>query len=446
MINYRNLIKCFIALFLGSVLAIVIAETIVRAFPYQFMQYSDYRDRFHYQYDKDIGYINAPNQKSCYSKDCFAIYPIYTNSLGFRDKEWTNKPGFKIALLGDSYVNATDNSKDSSPSVILGKILNQRVLNAGIGGHGTVTELIAYRKFLRPLKPDLVILFFLASNDVTDNSCALNIALKNKNFKPCAYLEEGKIKIETKFDKLDPKELPGPFLWQVKQFIKQYCSSCTVLYRLSYKKFIYERKFGPGIKEGFARYYDLYRASQDKVWEDAWQITAMTLAELKKEVEADGAKLIIVSFIDAFRSRADWTAQYKRHTGFSRLPSNFNPDYPLLRIKTISQKQGIAFLELGPYFLKYRVKFNLKPPYFSYWCDSHWSPLGHFIAAHILAKYLIDHNFLPLSQEEKLRLLQKIEGDLDLSPQEILGDKAYRQIYLHGIYTGSSNIAKILED
>jgi len=446
MVNYRNLIKCFIALFLGSVLAVAIAETIVRLFPYKFMQYFDYSERFHYQYDKDIGYISAPHQKSCYAKNCFAIYPIYTNSLGFRDKEWVNRPGFKIALLGDSYVAATENPEDSSPSVILEKILNQRVLNAGLGGHGTVSEVIAYKKFLRPLKPELVILFFLAGNDVTDNSCALNKALRNQNFKPCAYLEEGKIKIETRFDELEPQETPGGFLWQVKQFIKQYCFSCTILYRFGYHKIIYERNFGPELKKGFVRYYDLYRSSPDKVLEEAWQITAMKLAELKKEIEADGAKLVIVSFIDAFRSSADWIVQYRMQTGFSHLPPSFNPDYPLLKLKQIAQSQGIAFLELEPYFLEYKDKFNLKPPYFSYWCDFHWSPLGHFIAIHAVARYLIEQDLVHLSQEARIKLLQKIEDDLNLSPQKILGNKAYRQIYSHGIYTGSSNITKILED
>jgi hypothetical protein len=446
MVKYQNLIKNLSALLLGSILAIVIAEIITRLFPYKFMQYFDYKKRFYYQYDKDIGYINAPHQKSCYAKGCFAIYPIYTNSLGFRDKEWTNKPGFKIALLGDSYVSAADNPEDSSPSVILERILHQRVLNAGLGGHGTVTELIAYKKFLRPLKPDLVILFFLAGNDVTDNSCALNETLGNQSFKPCAYLEEGKIKIETKFDELEPQGLPGSFLWRVKQFIKQYCSSCMILYRFSYHKFIYEPKFGPGIKKGLIGYYELYRVSHDKVWEDAWQITAMTLAELKKEVEADGAKLVVVSFIDAFRSKADWLAQYKRQIGFNRLPPGFNPDYPLLRLRQIIQSQGIAFLELGSYFLEYHDKFNLKPPYFSYWCDSHWNPLGHFIASHVVARYLIEHDLVPLSQKAKIKLLRKIEDDLNLPPQEILGDKAYRQIYSHDIYTGSSNIAEILGD
>lgn len=446
MVNYRNTFRCFLVFLFGCILAVALAEIFVRLFPGRFMQYGDYWARYSYGYDPDIGYINESNQKAFVGSDCYFIYPVYTNSSGFRDREWLNKPEFKIALLGDSYVAAIENPEDASPSDIMEKILNKRVFNAGVGGHGTISELIVYRKFLRPLKPDLVILYFLGSNDLSDNSCDYTKEVGGvTDCKPCANLVNGRLEINTQFDNSISMKQPVLSPKNIRRLIKQTCYSCNVLHRFVYNKLILEREMSQQRKKMLMTYYKFFQPAKDKIWEDAWEITEATLVDLKKEIEKDGGKLIVVGFIDASRFKQDWLFEYKKVLGLNQLPDGFDADNPFLRLREIMQRQGINYLELEPYFIKYRNKFNLSRPYFSYWCDNHWSPLGQFIATNIVARYLIEHDLIPLSSRERSGLLRKIEYNLNLSPEEILGKEGYRQIYRRGFYRGSSNIDKILQ-
>lgn len=193
-------------------------------------------------------------------------------------------------------------------------------------------------------------------------------------------------------------------------------------------------------------YWEVFIPPRRKEYQDAWKITEEILIDFKKEVEADKGKLLVVAIPEYLMTSESWKDQIKKYTGLTKVPKGSDPFYPVSRLKKIVQRQGILFFDLTPYFLKYRDRFNLKYPYFSFWCDGHWNPVGHFLASNLIAKYLIGQVQIPLSEEDKERLSEKIDKNLALSPLDILGEQAYRQIYSHGVYRGSSNISRILEE
>ncbi len=105
----------------------------------------------------------------------------HINSFGMYDYERNlvkNKEIYRIAVLGDSFMNGVHVGLGSRMSDLIAKYLGEKieVLNFGISSVGTVHELIIYSKRVKQFNPDLVILGFLPANDIRNNSRTLERA------------------------------------------------------------------------------------------------------------------------------------------------------------------------------------------------------------------------------------------------------------------------------
>lgn len=422
---YKNLV----AILIGTIIAAILAEIILRLVPDKVIGNSTFSRRA----DKRIGLLNTPNQKSSWNSECFRIFPISTNSFGYRDNEWNVKTGFKILVLGDSFMEALEVSDGNTASDRLERLLNVEVLNAGFSGYGTVAELSAYREFFKPFKPKIVILFFLTANDIRDNSCELTkIVVGKKRYLPCSYISNGTIRDETNFS--DPYHVTTKVdsyqdaLEKMKGVISKY----SVTYRALHK-ILKNIKKGSLPADGY-----VYMPAVAKDWKDAWEITEKKLVDLNNEIKTDGGKLLITTIPDYLRISKDWRQEFIKEAGVSRVPEDFDPFLPVKKLESITKKYNMIFLQLEPYFIEYRDKFDLKTPYFSYWCNGHWNPLGHFLSANIIARFLIEGDMILLEELKKMELLEKIKNNLNYSPLQILGLRAYEQIYNHGVYSPAS--------
>lgn len=200
--------KIFLSLFIGLLLSFILAETILRLFADRFpILFSD--STLSYRKDEKLGYTLAQSQEGSYHRRCYRIYPIRVNSIGFRDNEWSRESDFKIAVLGDSFMQALQISEGDHTSDTLEKLLNKEVLNSAISGYGTVAELVVYKRVLRPLRPDIVIIFFHLGSDINDNSCELSKKFWSRIERPCCYIKDGKIKFETVFDFVSASDSGG---------------------------------------------------------------------------------------------------------------------------------------------------------------------------------------------------------------------------------------------
>ncbi|MGO9116940.1 MAG: hypothetical protein ACLQPD_04945, partial [Desulfomonilaceae bacterium] len=275
-------------------------------------------------------------------------------------------------------------------------------------------------------------------NNVQENSCELTRMYGESISGPCGYISDGKILWNTTFDADDHVRDQGP----LKQFLRQNCRVCLLGYR-TLKSDIWNR-FRAG-KINFL--YNTFRTEPPeairKPWEDGWKITTEAILELNADVKSAGGKLFIVTVPDYFAVVPDWKKSFKQATGVDA-PEDFDPLLVEKRLDALGRQHDITVLNLAQDFNRYRVKFDLKDPYFWYICDAHWSPLGHFVTANLVAKMLLDHDAIPAGAQGKAALYAKIEQNLSLSPLDILGREAYSQIYNKGVYLGSSNISKIL--
>lgn len=153
--------------------------------------------------NEEIGYKYSPN--SFYWNNLENDHPIsgYINKWGWRDKNWDlEKPKnhYRVAVLGDSFIEAFQVESDSTSlriaeTILKEKYFNVEIMNFGRSGMTTTEQLITLKNEVIKFSPDLVILFFLPSNDILDVSPELTTNLD----RPFPSLNEGKLQINFDF-------------------------------------------------------------------------------------------------------------------------------------------------------------------------------------------------------------------------------------------------------
>lgn len=408
MVRIKDVGKNTIILFFGLIVALLLAEIALRVYPYS----------------------------------CFEIGAVNINAHGFRDNDWNSDANFRIAILGDSFMEALEVSDGDNTPAIMKRVLKTEVMNASSRSFNTVTELFVYKDLIKPFSPDVVILFFYR-NDVGDNYCGFLNIIDKKRY-ACGTISSSKIQLKRNSFSTITKDRES------RVFLRRICRSCLLGYKLI-QKFLqaqttedggrhHDNKFGT-----LSSVWNVYLPPVSAEWKKAWNITEKALVDLRNEVEKDGAKLLVVSTPEYIRVSKNWKNEVLTETGLRELPEDFDPYYPLNKLEDIARRNRISLLKLEPSFVSYKNIFRLQYPYYSYRCDGHWNPVGHFLAANTVAKYLIEKDWIPSEKSgHKKDILSKIDKNLRMSPIDILGSEGYRQIYEHGVYGGNSNINKIL--
>ena len=423
--------KILVAIGFGIFVSMVILEIVLRFH----VNTSILHTLVYKPWPKENLYTLMPHQKGIWASECYYIDPVKTNSLGFHDVDPMKK--VKIAVLGDSYMEALQIPQHEDTSDLLRSLTGVSVMNTGISGFGPIHEYLTYNQFVRSHKPNIVLLFFYTGNDIRDSSCVLNRSGGSvwDSFKACATIDRnGTVTIHQEI--LPPTSHFNP---ELKVLVKEYCRSCDFLF---YFYSILENKAYQKNKNQQGK-YQLPRDLQvylppDERWSDAWKITDYFLNKLNAQIKQDGGRLVIVTVPEYGRiSKAP--LKKMQEAGF-QIPSGYDPYRPLRNLEEIAKKDDIPLLELEKYFLQYRDRYHMKAPYFFYRCDGHWNPLGHFIASNVIVKYLLENKLLKGEPD----LSGKVDKMLSMSPEEILGKKAYAQIFEGGAYEGQSDINHII--
>ncbi len=111
---------------------------------------------------------------------------VFINSMGFRGPEINAKRTnvFRIAVLGDSFIEALQVDQADTFCARLQNLLNQisvsesrvyEVINCGVSGFGTAQELLMLQQYVFPLNPDAVLLAVYPENDIWNNSRELAV-------------------------------------------------------------------------------------------------------------------------------------------------------------------------------------------------------------------------------------------------------------------------------
>lgn len=342
------------------------------------------------QYDPVFGDSLVPNTRVVHRRGCFQGL-VDINQWGFRDRErtLTKNPGeFRIALIGDSVVEAVQVKPDEVMNVQMEKLLQEKgyknveVLAFGIGGIGTTQEMMLYEQKVRQFHPDLVLLL-MSDNDIMNNSSTLQPESYGIHTWYAPYNDLG-ANGQLVFRPVEKRRLNGP---------------ASFLERHSYLYYYLERVWSqfdiPLYKwHGMGVFYGSFSDDPlDPDWQKAWSITTKVLQRFDQEVTRDGAHLVVFAWPIFSDIDSDWQGRMLKQVRY--IAPQFNPDKFNVHLRQTAQQAGVTIDFLAPYFQQYRDAHHLQWPYFSFTCDTHFNPLGHQVAAAAILQEVEQRGLLP---------------------------------------------------
>jgi hypothetical protein len=329
------------------------------------------------RYDPVLGVSLIPNMRVVHSRGCFTGL-VETNRWGFRDRDRTleKPPGtFRIALMGDSAVEAVHVQPDQVMNIQMEKQLQQQgyknieVMDFAVEGIGTTQELIMYKEWVRQFHPDLVVVVF-SDNDVMNNSSTLQPKSYGIHTWYAPYYDLG-ADGQLVFRPVESRTLNG-----LRSFLEEHSVLFYYLERIWFR-------FDPQINtwHGLPIYYGSYSDDPlDAEWAQAWEITGKVMGLMRQTVEADGAKFVVLAQASAFTIDPNWRATLTKMTG-KPVPPEFNPPKLTQRLQEIAAQANVRLESLVPYMVAYRDEHHMQFPYFSLPCDPHYNATGHQVVA-----------------------------------------------------------------
>lgn len=363
----------------------VLGEVALRILPLGKFRSAPFR-----QYDSELGVSLIPNMKVTHSRGCFTG-EVETNQWGFRDRDRTlaKAPGeFRIALIGDSVVEGVHVNPDQVMNIQMEKLLqskgykNVEVMDFGIEGIGTTTELVMYQSRIRQFHPDLVILT-VSDNDIMNNSSTLQ---------PKSY------GIHTWYSPYYNLGAGGNLVFQPVER-RPFNGLVTFLERHSYLAYYIERvwfraDFNTYKWHNLPVYFGSYSDDPlDPEWQSAWTVTEKVMAKMRDTVEADGAKFVVVPWTNFSDLDTGWRDRLTKQ--FGPLPTELVPQKLDERLQGIGERDRLDMHFLTPYMQAYRDEHHLQWPYFSLTCDPHFSAMGHQVAAAAMVDLMEREHWLP---------------------------------------------------
>lgn len=317
---------------------------------------------------------------------------IRINRAGFRDREHTlAKPAgvYRIAVLGDSFAEALQVDQSETFWSVLERELQScsnlrgrkpEVLNFGVSGFGTAQELELLRHRVWAYQPDLVLLAFLPTNDVRNNSRALETDRR----RPFYRFEGDRLELDRSF-LTDPGvvRLRTSTSVRIKDALRRNSLLMALIYHVRNRTPAIPRaakEIEVGLDER------VFAPPRDRDWREAWAVTDGILSLMAEDVSRHGARFVITVLNNGVQVAADpaVTAALAKQLGVSDL------DEPDRRLQQFGERAGVPVILLTPAMREIarreQVFFhgfpNTAPG------EGHWNERGHRAAGEILAREL----------------------------------------------------------
>jgi hypothetical protein len=320
---------------------------------------------------------------------------IVLNSHGFRDSSRRpDKPAevFRIAVLGDSYVEASHVDLADRMTERLEVELNQRsvfgtrrveVLNFGVAGYGTFNELQTLRHEVWNFQPDLVLVCFFSGNDLGNNCRELSQDWGRPYLVECHDHFDELFPTATRLS-LRESMLQSSHLFRLWTTFREQQSESR---RRSLQ--VQRQRAAQGTAtEGFEVGLDsqVYAPPKEAAWLSAWEVTEELLRRMNQECRSRETPWLLVVLSNGIQVHPDQDLResFRRAIGH---PTLF---YPEDRLRQAAQRDGYAILCLAPELLAQAERdqeplhgFPNSPRGFG-----HWNERGHHAAARLIAQFL----------------------------------------------------------
>jgi hypothetical protein len=290
------------------------------------------------------GYVNRANARVRFKNREFDTR-VAINSRSLRDKEYdyARHGRNRIVVLGDSFSFGWGVEQEDCVTEILEQryLRNTDVINMSVPGYNTRQEVDLYREEGTRYDPQLVAVFWFQNDDASD--------WREMGF----YFRDGRLYLS----RYDGQELSAADRmlksWMRRSYLFCFLEIEWSRWREAKVEHAEERR-DAAVKAG--------RREHRK-----WTRLERLLGELKHDLDARGAKLLLVNIPES--------GDYRRN----------------VELGTLAAHLGAEFLDLAP-------RFQELPPgdqeELYYTLDRHWTPKGHRTAALFLADHLRQNGLL----------------------------------------------------
>lgn len=389
----------------GLLLGGIVAEVALRIGGYSYPIF--------YQTDAERGYAPIPNVEGWFWVETKNYVKI--NSAGFRDREHSKeKPAntLRIAVIGDSFSEARQVSMgDAFWSVMEREIQNRapegrkiEVLNFGVGGYGTVEELLTLRQRVWEYSPDIVLLAVCTYNDITDNYRPF----KNADELPYFKIVDGVLVFDGSF--LESKKYRYHASALFKAWVAAHNHS-RLLQLLHHAQYISRERISawkasrrtaeaeqtstetPVETKPAKTTADLtgvlgiqnmvYREPDNPDWTLAWQLTEALIIQIRNEVKAHGAQFMMTTISTDIQVYPDPKVRQSMIDQLA-VPDLFYPDR---RLHDLAVRENIPFLDLAEPMQRAADRDKIFFHGFGKEIgNGHWNEAGHKFAGDLLAE------------------------------------------------------------
>jgi hypothetical protein len=377
----------------GIVVGLLIAEAGLRAVGFRYLNLS--------KEDRDVGYSLRPGAEGWWTREAETYIKI--NSDGLRDREHAKEkpPGtLRVAVLGDSYAEALQVPLENTFwSVAEGRLQSscgglggRRVefINFGVSGFSTARELITLRRRVWQYSPDVVMLLVTTGNDIRDNSKILSGKYAGEPL-PYFVYENGALVLD---DSLLKRRNESPLfrlresrLGSLLGWLRDNVRLAGLFYkaREAARAEAPERPANandPGYEPGLDS--QIYLEPADGAWADAWKVTEGLILLMRDEVEARGARFLVVTGSNGIQVYPDPAVRQR----FARALGAEDLFYPERRLRALGERGHVDVLSLAPALQEYADRSGAI--LHGTQGRGHWNVLGHRLVGEAVADRLCE--------------------------------------------------------
>jgi len=320
---------------------------------------------------------------------------VRINSGGFRDRERSveKPPGtVRIAVLGDSYVEAAQVEQEDVFTTVMERELNGcrafgehpvEVLNFGVTGYGTAQELLLLEKTVWGYDPDVVVLAFLTGNDLRNNTARL---LRDPG-RPYFIYQDSTLVYDSSFRKTFAPE--GGWKRKTGRFLLDHSRVAQLVYRAraqaQKRRSALARKDTAAARPALELGLDdqIYLPPADPGWTEAWKITEELIRMMNAEVRKKSARFLVVNLSNAVQVNPDSTF---RREAMTRIGTR-DLFYPDDRIAALGAREDFPVLILARPLLAFAEEHRVQLHGFKgqNLGTGHWNEEGHRVAGRLIA-------------------------------------------------------------
>ena len=367
------------SILIGCTLALLIAEIVTRII-------NPATNSLPTIYDYEIGVRLQPGYIGICNKEGLSHFSI--NSEGWRDIERSAKKSkgiFRIAVVGDSYIEALQVERDKMFSSQLENMLNSgspkaayEVIPFGISGFDTAQAYLTIVHKIIKYQPDLIIYAFVSGNDLRDG--VREIA--DYPWKPYFIFKNGNLTLDDSYKKfIFDKE--SNWRRPLVLFLRKNSKFIEYLMYVTYPRlktiWAMEEENSVNLNErGLSSIKHIYRRpTENELYYKAWAITECLILKMAEFARANNSRFMVFGVDNSNQVDSP-----------KPLPAGYDLYYPEHRLTKFAADKGLYYLPLAQDFANINKEAGVIFHGSKEHPGGHWNETGHYYAALKVCEYL----------------------------------------------------------